>query len=96
MKKQGYLEIRNKMKKKFLSMKMNEQIDIKRGLSTKTVIRLNTNTWSVDCIVQDWNTYYLNLKELLIYFNGNCQKLEDLILKLYDGYESENLKIINE
>ena len=96
MKKQGYLEIRNKMKKKFLSMKMNEQIDIKRGLSTKTIIRLNENVWSVDCIVQDWNTYYLNLKELLIYFNGNCQKLDDLMLKLYDGYKSENLKIINE
>lgn len=96
MKKQGYLEIRNKMKKKFLSMSMGEHLEIKRGLSTKEIIRLNENEWEVNCFVQDWNTYYLNLKELLIYFNGNCQKLEDLMLKLYDGYESDNLKIINE
>ena len=77
------------MKEKFLNMKMNEQLDIKRGLSTKTIIRLNTNEWEVNCLVSGWNTYYLNLTELLIYFNGSFQEVENLTYKLYDGYESE-------
>ena len=77
------------MKDKFLSMTMGEHLEIKRGLSTKEIIRLNTNQSEVNCFVSGWNTYYLNLTELLTYFNGNFQEVENLILKLYDGYESE-------
>ena len=56
------------MKKKFLSMSMGEHLEIKRGLSTKEIIRLNTNEWEVNCFVDGWNTYYFNLTELLNYF----------------------------
>ena len=77
------------MKDKFLAMTMGEHLEIKRGLSTKEIIRLNTDEWEVNCFVSGWDTYYLNLTELLTYFNGNFQEVENLILKLYDGYESE-------
>ena len=56
------------MKKKFLSMNMGEHLEIKRGLSTKEIIRLNENEWEGNCFVDGWNTYYFNLTELLNYF----------------------------
>ncbi len=57
------------MKKKFLSMTMGEHLEIKRyGLSTKEVIRLNKNEWEVNCFVDGWQTYYLNLNEIIKYF----------------------------
>tara|TARA_R100000231_G_scaffold107014_1_gene79217 strand:- start:16 stop:192 length:177 start_codon:yes stop_codon:yes gene_type:complete len=56
------------MKEKFLNMSMGEHLEIKIGLSTKEVIRINTNEWEVNCFVDGWNKYYLNLNELLNYF----------------------------
>ena len=56
------------MKKKFLSMSINEHLEIKRGLSTKEIIRVNTDKWQVHCTVDGWSIYYLNLIELLNYF----------------------------
>tara|TARA_R100000329_G_scaffold144111_1_gene128620 strand:- start:200 stop:376 length:177 start_codon:yes stop_codon:yes gene_type:complete len=56
------------MKEKFLNMSMGEHLEIKRGLSTKEIIRLNKNEWQLNCFVDGWNIYYLNLTELLNYF----------------------------
>tara|TARA_Y100000004_G_C8775598_1_gene352650 strand:- start:160 stop:336 length:177 start_codon:yes stop_codon:yes gene_type:complete len=58
------------MKQKFLSMNMGEHLEIKRGLSTKEIIRLNENEWEVNCFVDGWTTYYLNLTELLNYLKN--------------------------
>tara|TARA_R100001509_G_C4827395_1_gene202045 strand:- start:54 stop:230 length:177 start_codon:yes stop_codon:yes gene_type:complete len=58
------------MKQKLLSMNMGEHLEIKRGLSTKEIIRLNTNEWEVNCFVDGWTTYYLNLTELLNYLKN--------------------------
>ena len=51
-------------------MNMGEHLEIKRGLSTKEIIRLNTNEWEVNCFVDGWTTYYLNLTELLNYLKN--------------------------
>jgi len=56
------------MKEKFLNMSMGEHLEIKRGLSTKEIIRLNKNEWQLNCFVDGWNKYYFNLNELLNYF----------------------------
>ena len=56
------------MKKKFLSMSINEHLEIKKGLSTKLIRRANTDKWEVHCTVDGWSIYYLNLTELLNYF----------------------------
>ena len=64
------------MKQKFLSMTMGEHLEIKRGLSTKEIIRLNTNEWEVNCFVTGWNNYTFNLTELLNYFNGDVQEFD--------------------
>ncbi|MCP4162827.1 MAG: hypothetical protein GY760_22430 [Deltaproteobacteria bacterium] len=59
------------MKEKFLSMRMGEHLEMKRfGLSTKEIIRLNTNEWEVNCFVDGWETYYMNIKELINYFTN--------------------------
>lgn len=58
------------MKQKLLSMSMGEHLEIKRGLSTKEIIRLNENEWEVNCFVDGWTTYYLNLTELLNYLKN--------------------------
>tara|TARA_R100000278_G_scaffold28063_3_gene25484 strand:+ start:3251 stop:3427 length:177 start_codon:yes stop_codon:yes gene_type:complete len=58
------------MRQKLLSMNMGEHLEIKRGLSTKEIIRLNTNEWEVNCFVDGWTTYYLNLTELLNYLKN--------------------------
>ena len=58
------------MKNKFLSMSMGEHLEIKKGLSTKEIIRLNTNEWQLNCFANGWTTYYLNLTELLNYFKN--------------------------
>lgn len=55
------------MKEKLLSMEMEEHFDIKRGLSTKTIVRLKPNQWEVNCFVDGWETYYFNINELLTY-----------------------------
>ena len=56
------------MKEKFLAMSMGEHLEIKIGLSTKEVIRINVDEWEVNCFVDGWNKYYFNLNELLNYF----------------------------
>ena len=56
------------MKEKFLSMSIGQHLQIKKGLSTKEIIRLNKNEWQLNCFVDGWNIYYLNLTELLNYF----------------------------
>ena len=56
------------MKEKFLSMSIGQHLQIKKGLSTKEIIRLNKNEWELNCFVDGWNIYYLNLTELLNYF----------------------------
>ena len=56
------------MKEKFLSMSFGQHLEIKKGLSTKEIIRLNKNEWQLNCFVDGWNIYYLNLTELLNYF----------------------------
>jgi len=49
-------------------MSIGQHLDIKRGLSTKEIIRVNTDKWEVHCTVDGWSIYYLNLTELLNYF----------------------------
>ena len=56
------------MKEKFLSMSMGQHLEIKKGLSTKEIIRLNKNEWQLNCFVNGWITYYFNLNELLNFF----------------------------
>ena len=64
--------IRLQMEKKLLSMTMGEHWETKRnGLSTKEIIRLNTNEWELNCYVDGWNVYYFNLTDILNYFNPN-------------------------
>ena len=46
------------MKQKLLSMNMGEHLEIKKGLSTKEIIRLNTNEWEVNCFC-GWMDYLL-------------------------------------
>jgi len=56
------------MKQKFLLMSIGQHLEIKRGLSTKEIIRLNKNEWELNCFVDGWTTYYFNLTELINYF----------------------------
>ena len=39
------------MKEKFLSMSIGQHLQIKKGLSTKEIIRLNKNEWELNCFV---------------------------------------------
>ena len=57
------------IKNRLLSMTMGEHKNIRMLLSTKEVIRLNENEWEVNCFVDGWETYYLNLTEAIKYFN---------------------------
>tara|TARA_R100001369_G_scaffold31499_1_gene55895 strand:- start:264 stop:461 length:198 start_codon:yes stop_codon:yes gene_type:complete len=60
---------KEQIESKLLNMTMGEHKDFRMLLSTKEVIRLNKNEWEVNCFVNGWQTYYLNLKETIKYFN---------------------------
>ena len=61
--------IKEQIKAKLLSMTIGEHKDIKILLSTKEVLRLKDNEWEVNCFVDGWETYNLNVKEAIKYFN---------------------------
>tara|TARA_R110000782_G_scaffold8820_1_gene28532 strand:- start:160 stop:357 length:198 start_codon:yes stop_codon:yes gene_type:complete len=54
---------------KLLSMIIGEHKNFRLILSTKEVIRLNKNEWEINCFVDGWETYYLNLTEAIKYLN---------------------------